>query len=337
MLPRIEMGLLADPTQAGAAARAVEAWGFDGAVAFEGQHDPFLTLAMAARETERLELGTAIAVAFARTPMTCAQLAQDLQRIARGRFWLGLGSQIRPHIERRFSMPWSRPAARMREFVQAIRAIWKSWTTGERLDFRGEFYTHTLMTPFFSPGPCPFGDPPIFVAGVGPRMIEVAGEVADGLLVHPLNTPEFVAADVLPALRRGLARRGRAERDVALSCQTITLLGTSEAELARARAKARAQIAFYGSTPAYRVVLERHGWGDLQPRLNELSKRGAWAEMVKLVDDDLLDAVTVAGAPAEAGRRLRRRNAAFARTSVVLYNETAPDAVVDLVRGFREG
>ena len=177
-----------------------------GAFSFEGPHDPFFPIVLAAHETERIQLGTAIAVAFARNPMICAQVAQDLQRISRGRFYLGLGAQIRPHIERRFSQPWSRPAARMREFVRAIRAIWHTWSTGEKLDFRGEFYTHTLMTPFFNPGPNPFGDPPIFLAAVGPHMVEVAGEVADGLLIHPLCTPEFIEKDLQPALDRGLAR-----------------------------------------------------------------------------------------------------------------------------------
>jgi probable F420-dependent oxidoreductase len=335
--PRLEIALLADPAGAAEAARAIEAQGFDGTFSFEAAHDPFLPLALAAGATERLELGTAIAVAFARNPMLCAQLAQDLQRIAGGRFWLGLGSQIRPHIERRFSQPWSRPAARMHEFVRAIRAIWHSWTTGEKLDFRGEFYTHTLMTPFFDPGPNPFGDPPIYLAAVGARMLEVAGEVADGLLVHPLHTAAYLEHDLEPALARGTERAGRAPGDVAISCQTITMIGGSDAEIATARQKARGQISFYGSTPAYKGVLERSGWGDLQPRLNQLSKRGQWQEMMALIDDDMLDAIGVSGTPVEAGRRLRARNARFERTSLILYNETDPEAVVDLLRSFREG
>ncbi len=333
--PKLEIALLADPTQAAASARAIEAQGFDGTFSFEAAHDPFLPLALAAGATERLELGTAIAVAFARNPMLCAQVAQDLQRIAGGRFWLGLGSQIRPHIERRFSQTWSRPAARMHEFVRAIRAIWHSWTTGEKLDFRGEFYTHTLMTPFFDPGPNPFGDPPIFLAAVGERMVEVAGEVADGLLVHPLHTDAYLEQDLEPALERGIERAGRTGGDVTIGCQTITMIGADDAEIATARQKAKGQISFYGSTPAYKPVLDRSGWGDLQPRLNQLSKRGKWREMMDLVSDDMLDAIGVSGTPAEAGRRLRARNARFGRTSVILYNETDPDAVVDLVRGFR--
>jgi probable F420-dependent oxidoreductase len=324
-----------DPTETAAAARAIEAQGFDGILSFEGPHDPFLPLAVAAGHTTRVRLTTAVAIAFARTPMLCAQLANDVQLSSRGRFVLGLGTQIRPHVERRFGMPWSKPNARMREFVRAIRAIWQAWDTGERLDFRGEFYAHTLMTPFFSPGPNPHGCPPIALAGFGPAMIAVAGEVADGWIVHPLHSPSYVAAVGVPALARGLARAGRSRRDVEIACQTITMIGSTDAEIAAARAKARGQIAFYGSTPAYRVMLEHHGWGHLQPELNRLSKQGAWGEMMAFVTDEMLDTIGVSGPPAEAGRRLRERNAFADRTSLVLYNESEPDAVVDLVRAFK--
>jgi probable F420-dependent oxidoreductase len=335
--PKIEIALMTqDPGEAGEAARTIEARGFDGIFSFEGPHDPFVPLVLAARETERLELGTGIAVAFARNPMLCAQLAQDLHRVSRGRFWLGLGSQIRPHIERRFSMPWSRPAARMREFVQAIRSIWQAWSTGEQLDFRGEFYTHTLMTPFFNPGPNPFGDPSLFLAAVGPRMVEVTGEVADGLLVHPLNTRAFLDADIAPALERGLERAGRKRGDFELSCLTIAMVGSNDEEIERARRGARGQISFYGSTPAYRVVLERQGWEELQPTLNRMSKEGRWSEMMDLVTDDMLHAIGVSGQPAEVGRALRARNAGCERTSLILYNETEPEAAADIARAFHE-
>jgi probable F420-dependent oxidoreductase len=317
-----------------ARAAELEARGFAGAWSIEGQHDPFLPLALAARATTRLGLGTAIAVAFARNPMTCAQVAWDLQAISRGRFVLGLGTQIRPHIERRFSQPWSRPAARMREFTLAIRAIWRAWGEREKLDFRGEFYTHTLMTPFFDPGPNPFGAPRIFLAGVGPRTTEVAGEVGDGFFVHPFHSPEFLRAATLPALERGLARAGRARRDYTVSCQTIVAMGADAKQVESARRKARGQISFYGSTPSYRGLLEQHGRPELQPELNRLSKQGRWAEMAGLVDDALFDAIAVSGTPAEVGRRLRERNAAFAdRTTLMLYDETGdPEAVVDLLR-----
>src|SRR5215831_11242983 len=333
---RIDGALLGDPSEVATAARSLESQGFDGILSFEGQHDPFLPLAVAAEHTRRVELSTAIAIAFARNPMVCAYMANDLQLLSRGRFVLGLGSQIRPHIEKRFGQAWSKPNARMREFVQAMRAIWHAWESGERLAFRGAFYTHTLMTPFFSPGPNPYGRPPIALAGFGPAMIAVAGEVADGWIVHPLNSPAYVEAVGLPALERGLARTGRARRDVEIACQTIAMIGSTDAEIATARMKAKGQIAFYGSTPAYRVLLDHHGWGDLQPELNRMSKQGQWSEMIALVTDDMLDAIGVAGRPAEVGRRLRERNAWADRTSLVLYNETEPEAVVDLVRAFKE-
>jgi probable F420-dependent oxidoreductase len=315
-------------------AAEIEARGFAAAWTVEGQHDPFLPLALAARATRRIGLGTAIAVAFARNPMTCAQVAWDLQAISRGRFVLGLGTQVRAHIEKRFGQPWSRPAARMREFALAVRAIWRSWQERERLDFRGEFYTHTLMTPFFDPGPSPHGPPRLFLAGVGPRTTEVAGEVGDGFLVHPFHSPGFLRAETLPALERGLARAGRARRDFEVSCQTIVAIGADAKQVETARQKARGQISFYGSTPSYRGLLEHHGRPELQPELNRLSKQGRWAEMMGLVDDALFDAIAVSGTPAEAGRRLRERNAGFAdRTTLMLYDETGdPDAVGELLR-----
>jgi probable F420-dependent oxidoreductase len=321
----------------GSAAHALEAQGFDGILSFEGTHDPFLPLVLAARDTTRVTLTTAVAIAFARNPMTVAQMANDLQLLSGGRFVLGLGTQIRPHIEKRFSQTWSRPNARMREFVRAIRAIWQSWHDGSRLDFRGEFYTHTLMTPFFNPGPNPHGTPPVALAGFGPTMLRAVGEVADGWIVHPLNSPSYVRDVALPALDEGLRRSGRTRADVEIACQTITMIGSTDAEVARARDKARAQIAFYGSTPAYKVFLDHHGWGHLQPELNRLTKTGGWGEMVRLVSDEMLDVVGVSGRPAEVGRRLRERNAFAARTSLVVYNETDADAVVDVVRAVHAG
>lgn len=333
MTLRIDGALLgAALERSGEAAKAFEDQGFDGVLSFEGPHDPFLPLALAARDTERVELGTAIAVAFARNPMVCAYQANDLQLISRGRFLLGLGTQIRPHIERRFSETWSHPLARIREYVHAVRAILRCWNAGERLDFRGRFYTHTLMTPFLSPGPNPYGAPPVLLAGFGPAMIAAAGEVADGWIVHPLHSRAYVQAVALPALERGLARAGRSRADYIVSCQTIVMLGRTDAEIARARRNARAQIAFYGSTPAYRVLLDHHGWGDLQPVLNAMSKEGRWGEMIDLVSDDLLDVVGVSGTPAAVAARLRARNDFADRVTLVLYNETDPEAVAEVVR-----
>jgi probable F420-dependent oxidoreductase len=331
-----------DWTRAGEQAALLEAQGFAGAWSFEGQHDPFVPLVLAAERTETIELGTAIAVAFARNPMTTAYLAQDLQTLAKGRFILGLGTQIRPHIEKRFSQPWSKPVERMREFVGALRAIFRAWADGSRLDFRGEFYTHTLMTPMFSP-PLPFGSPPVFLAGFGPRMVEMVGEVADGFLVHPFHSRPFLEAETLPALSRGLGRAGRepdarggrepdARGAFTISCQTIVALGSNDAEIERARHKARGQISFYGSTPAYKGVLEHHGREELQPELNRLSKQGKWLDMIGLIDDALFDQIAVSGTPAEVAAKLRARNGFADRTTLMLYNETLPEAVVDVVR-----
>jgi probable F420-dependent oxidoreductase len=327
--------LTTDPAGTATAARTIEAQGFDGLLSFEGAHDPFVPLVVAAEHTTRLTLTTAIAIAFARNPMTCAYMANDLQLLSRGRFVLGLGTQIRPHIEKRFGQTWSRPNARMREFVRAIRAIFQAWDTGERLDFRGTFYTHTLMTPFFSPGPNPYGRPKIALAGFGPRMIAVAGEVADGWIVHPLHTPSYVRDQAMPALETGLAKSGRTRRDVEIASQTIVMMGDTDEQLATARMKAKGQIAFYGSTPAYRPVLELHGWGDLQPELNNLSKQGEWVKMGELIDDDVLSAFAVVAEPDQIGAELKKRYAGVVdRCSFYAPYRTDPEqwaaAIADL-------
>jgi len=330
--------LVDDPADAGPLARRLEDAGYDAGFSYEGRHDPFLPLAFAARATERLELATAIAVAFARSPMLLAQLGYDLQLLSRGRFILGLGSQIRPHIERRFSMPWSRPAARMRELVRAVRAIWDRWQHGTRLDFRGEFYTHTLMTPFFDPGPNPYGHPRIFCAGVGPRMTEVAGEVADGFFVHPFHTPESLRELTLPALERGRARAERSTDGFEVACQTLVVTGRSDAEWEAARTGTQGQIAFYGSTPAYRPVLEHLGRGELQTELHRLSKRGAWAEMTALVDDALLERIAVVGELRELPAKFRARYGdSVHRLSLVAPYAGEPETWAEVVAELRAG
>jgi probable F420-dependent oxidoreductase len=298
-----------DPRRAAATFAGLDAGGFHGAYTFESSHDPFLPLALAAGTTTRLRLGTAVAIGFARNPMVLATLGHDLQVLSEGRLELGLGSQIRPHIERRFSETWSHPARRMRELVLAIRAIWEAWQTGGPLAFEGEFYRHTLMTPFFDPGPNPFGPPPVLVGGFGPRMVGVAGEVADGLIVHPFASRRSMEALTLPALDAGLDRAGRARSDVDVLWVTIVVPCTSDAERAAGVATAKAQLAFYGSTPAYRPTLDLHGHGDLQPELHRLSKEGRWDRMAALVPDELVDEIAVVGTPAEIADRLRDRSA----------------------------
>ncbi|MDZ4827769.1 MAG: LLM class F420-dependent oxidoreductase, partial [Actinomycetota bacterium] len=293
--------------EVGVRARELEEFGYDGLLTAETAHDPFLPLAVAAMNTERIELGTGIAVAFARTPMVTAYTANDLQRASKGRFILGLGSQIKPHIEKRFSMPWSHPAARMREYILALRAIWGAWNDGEKLDFRGEFYQHHLMTPFFAPAPHTFGAPKVFLAAVGEKMTEAAGEVADGILIHGFTTERYVKEVTLPALERGLAKAGRDRATFEVSGPLFVITGTNEEEIEKARQGTRQQIAFYGSTPAYRGVLDLHGWGGLQDELNSLSKQGEWVKMGGLIDDEILHTFAVEAEPAAVGRELQRR------------------------------
>ena len=306
-LPRTDAATFADFANQGLAA---ESAGYAGLWSAESAHDPFLPLAAVAQATAGLEIGTAIAVAFARNPMSLAQTARDLHDLSGGRFMLGLGSQVRSHIERRFNMPWSRPAARMREFVEAMRAIWSAWATGDRLDFRGDFYSHTLMTPFFSPGPSPFGPPPVYLAAVGESMTEVAGAVCDGLMPHPFTTERYLRERTLPALRRGLSTSGRSLTDFSISFQGLVASGRTEDEMADAIRGAREQIAFYGSTPAYQPVLELHGWGELCVELNTLSRSDTedrWARMGALIDDEVLEAFAVVAEPDGVGPAVATR------------------------------
>jgi probable F420-dependent oxidoreductase len=291
-------------------AKEVEAAGYSGAWTAETSHDPFLPLLLAAEHTSELEIGTSIAVAFARTPMTLANTAWDLQAYSKGRFVLGLGSQIKPHIEKRFSMEWSHPAARMREFVLAMRAIWNTWLTGEKLDFRGEFYRHTLMTPFFTPDRDELGDfgtPKVFLAGVGPLMTEVAGEVCDGFICHGFTTEKFLREVTLPALRRGREKAGKTMEGFEIVGPSFVVTGTNDEEIEQAATSTRQQIAFYGSTPAYRPVLDMHGWGGLQDELNTLSKQGEWTKMGTLIDDEILNTFAVVGEPEQIAPELSQR------------------------------
>jgi probable F420-dependent oxidoreductase len=291
-------------------AQEVESAGYSGAWTAETSHDPFLPLLLAAEHTEKLEIGTSIAVAFARNPMTLANTAWDLQAYSQGRFILGLGSQIKPHITKRFSMEWSHPAARMREMVLAMRAIWNTWLTGDKLDFRGEFYTHTLMTPFFAPPASDldgFGPPKIFLAGVGELMTEVAGEVCDGFLCHGFTTEKYLREVTIPALERGRAKVGKTLEGFEIVGPSFVVTGNSEEELEAAATATRQQIAFYGSTPAYRNVLDIHGWGGLQDELNTLSKQGEWEQMGTLIDDEILNTFAVVGAPETIAPELSQR------------------------------
>jgi probable F420-dependent oxidoreductase len=332
----VDGGLSFRIDDAGADARELEREGYDGAWSAETGHDPLLIVAGAATTTSTLELGTGIVVAFARSPMITATMANDVQLLSRGRLLLGLGSQIKPHIEKRYSMPWSHPAPRMREYVLAMHAIWDCWNEGTPLNFRGEFYRHTLMSPFFNPGPNPYGAPKVYLAAVGELMTEVAGEVADGLLVHPFSTERYLREVTVPALERGLAKSGRALADFPISFSGLIAAGDNDEALEDARRRVRAQIAFYGSTPAYRGVLELHGWGDLQSELNALSKTGEWERMGELIDDDVLNAFAVVAAPGDVGALVRERfDDVVRRFSIYAPYALSDDARRAIVVGLR--
>jgi probable F420-dependent oxidoreductase len=304
---KVDGAISPDPNHATASARAAEDSGYDGAWCPETNHDPFVSLTLAAANTERLEIGTSIAVAFARNPMSMAQTANDLQLVSQGRLMLGLGSQIQPHIEKRFSMPWSHPAPRMREFIAAMRAIWDAWNDGTRLAFRGDYYTHTLMTPFFNPGPNPYGPPKVYLAGVGRLMTQVAGEVCDGFLCHGFTTERYLKEVTIPALEKGRAKVGKSLDGFEVAGPFFVVTGTTDEEVKAADNMVRSQIAFYGSTPAYRAVLELHGWGDLYKQLNYLSKDGEWAAMADLIDDEILETFAVVAEPERVASELLQR------------------------------
>lgn len=335
---KIDITLTTGLPDIAAAARQAESDGYAGVWTFEGPHDPFLPLLLAAEHTDHVELGTSIAVAFARNPMLLANLGWDLQAYSRGRFILGLGTQIRPHITKRFSMPWSHPAARMRDMVLATRAIWDAWLTGGRLAYRGEFYTHTLMTPFFAPAATDlgeFGPPRIFLAGVGALMTEVAGEVADGFLCHPLSSPRYLEEVTLPALARGRAKVGKTMDGFELQHSPFVLVAETDDELEAARVATRNQIAFYGSTPAYWPVLELHGWGDVGRELNALTKRGDWGSIGGLITDEMLDVFAIGGTPSEANAELQRRfGGAVQRLAFNTPYRNRPDLMRPLLETF---
>lgn len=305
---KIDTGLIGtDLAKVPEAARTLESQGFDGILTAEMANDPFFPLLIAAEHTERIQLMTSIAVAFARNPMVVAGISNDLQALSKGRFILGLGSQIKPHITKRFSQPWSHPAARMREFILAMRAIWDCWYKGEKLAFRGDYYTHTLMTPMFTPTNNPDGAPRVVLAAVGPKMTEVAGEVADGMLVHAFSTPKYLQEVTLPAIERGLAAGGRKREDFELCYPAFVVTGADEKEWEASRTSVTRQIAFYGSTPAYRGVLEAHGWGELQSELNALSKQGQWEEMGTRITDEILEQFAVVAEPHRVAGELKKR------------------------------
>ncbi len=325
---KVDGGVGWELDKVGAQAQELEEMGYSGIMTAETSHDPFFPLLVAAQNTERVELVTSIAVAFARTPMVLANIGHDLNSVSKGRFILGLGSQIKPHITKRFSMPWSSPAARMREFILAMRAIWATWHEGKPLEFTGKFYTHTLMTPFFTPTDTAYGPPKVFLAAVGPMMTEVAGEVADGIIIHAFTTEKYLRETTLPALEKGFAKAGKSRQDFEISYPVFVVTGKTEEELAEATVNTRRQIAFYGSTPAYKPVLDSIGVGELQGELNTMSKQGRWEEMGTLITDDVLNAFAVVGEPGSVPGQIKARYGDIIdRTSAAYANIPKEDRV----------
>jgi len=304
---KVDGNLVTDLPGIGQRARDLEDAGYSAGVSIETNHDPFLPLLLAAEHSQRLELMTAVAIAFARNPMTLAYCANDIHAFSGGRMVVGVGSQVSAHIQRRFGMPWSHPAPRMREFISAMRAIWDAWNNGTRLNFRGDFYQHTLMTPFFTPPPNPHGTPLVFLGALGERMAEVAGEVADGILVHPMATERYLREHTVPAVLRGLERAGRARETFQVAIMPFIITGVDGQEMESWVPLIRQQVAFYGSTPAYRCVLELHGWGGVQEELNALSKQGRWVEMGELITDEMMAVFATRASVEELASALGKR------------------------------
>ncbi len=299
--------LVPDLTDAPALARAAEEVGFAALWTSETKHNPFLPLALAAEHTDRIYLGTAVAIAFPRSPMVTAQVAWDLQKYSRGRLLLGLGTQVKAHIERRFGMPWEAPVAKLREYILALRAIWDAWQNRTRLNFRGRFYKHTLMTDFFDPGPIEHPHIPIYIAGVNPGLIQLAGELCEGFHVHPFHSVKYMREVFLPALEQGLRATNRTRADIQLASTVFVITGRNEGEMQAVREMVRQQIAFYASTPTYRVVLDVHGWGEVGERLSLLAARKRWQEMPALISDEMLAVYAVEAPWEDLGTALRER------------------------------
>jgi probable F420-dependent oxidoreductase len=319
-------------------ARALAEMGFDGGFTLESNRDVFFPLVLAARSGAGLDLYPNVAIALPRSPMHLAYQAWDLQRLSGGRFALGLGSQIRPHIEKRYSARWDKPVRQMRELVAATKAIFATFHEGRPLAFRGDYYTFTLMTPTFVPPPLEWGPPPVWMGGLGPLMTKAAAEVADGLLVHPFNSERFLREHTVPQVAAGLAASGRSRAGFSLGVTVIVCVYGTEEERAAAENGCRFNLAFYGSTPAYKVTLDVHGWSDLQPELNRLSKEGRWAEMGQLVDDDVLHTICVCGTPAEVAAELTARFAGLAdRVAFSVPYGVRPELLAEVIDRVRRG
>ncbi len=322
------MTALFGPTDVVERAALLREAGASGVFTFEGPFDVFTPLVLASA-VKGLDLMSNVAIAFPRNPIQLAHQANDLQLLAEGRFILGLGTQVRAQIEKRYGADFDRPVERMKEMVGALRAIFATWNDGERLDFRGQYFHHTLMTPTFNPGPNPFGPPPIYLGALGPRLTRATAEVADGLLVMPFGSKRFLHETTMPAVRAGLAAAGRSENDFSVVPEIIVSVGSGADDDHTAT---RMLLAFYGSTPAYRPVLDAHGWGDLQPELNAMSKQGRWQEMSTLIDDEMLHTIAACGTPAEVAKHIRDRvDGVSDRICLYQPGPIAVDALAEIV------
>ena len=329
---KVDSGIGGDLARVPEHAAALEKAGMSGLMTAETAHDPFFPLLMAAQGTEKIDLMTSIAVAFARTPMVLANIGHDLNHFSKGRFVLGLGSQIKPHITKRFSMPWSSPAARMREFILAMRAIWATWHDQQPLAFTGKYYTHTLMTPFFTPTNVEYGAPRVFLAAVGPRMTEVAGEVADGMIVHAFTTETYLRETTLPALQKGWEKAGKKREDFEIMYPSFVVTGGTEEAMAASAVAAKRQIAFYGSTPAYKPVLDSIGAGDMQGELNTMSKQGRWEEMGELITDDILASFAVVAEPDQVADQIIARYGDIVDRTSAAYGGIPAEQQAEIIR-----
>jgi len=323
------------PAEAAELARKAEDFGFDCFWVNETKHDPFVQIALASAATKGIGLGTSIALAFTRSPTTLAYTSWDLQDASGGRLILGLGSQVKGHIERRFGMKWEAPSPKMKEVILALRTVWKSWQDGSKLAFDGKFFHLDLMTPFFSPGPIDHPDIPVYIAGVNQGMCRVAGAVADGLHVHPLHTVKYLREVIRPAIAAGAARAGRKMEDVTVAASVFGAVGDNRSEIENVREALRGQVAFYASTRSYRKVMELHGWGDVCDRLHELSAKGEWRRMASEITDDMLEAFLVQGSWKEMGATLRERYDGLADRVRMYLPFDGGEKWRDLVRSFK--
>ena len=323
------------PVEASDLARKAEEFGFDCFWVNEIKHDPFVQLALAAHSTKKIGLGTSIALAFTRSPTTLAYTSWDIQSLSGGRLLLGLGSQVKGHVERRFGMKWEAPAPKMREVIRAVRSVWKSWQDGTKLDFNGKFFKLDLMTPFFNPGPIEFPAIPIYVAGVNEGMCRLVGTVADGLHVHPLHTMRYLRDVIVPSVGEGLVKSGRKKEEVAIAASVFAAVGGTSREIENVKESYRGQVAFYASTRTYRKVMELNGWGDICDRLHELSTKGEWEKMASEIGDDVLEEFVVQGEWSEIGRIIENRYKGFADRVRLYLPFDGDDKWKDLVAGFR--